>query len=205
MERVRDLVTGGGQRDLMAAFEGLIHPRETILRFGAPRVVLTEDPKAELDALFEHYVRHGFAKDANYEARLEKKVRESLKGLNLPAPFKTRKLGTDVYSVQFPLVQMINDRAAKAIKPLYLGLKTPNAIYDHADRWSVKLKRLEHFGLKPEKVLFAIQGPRPGDSTDAKKRHFAFQEVQEDLAQYAEIVLDQDHDSRQAIRDFAIQ
>ena len=45
----------------------------------------------------------------------------------------------------------------------------------------------------------------PGDSTDAKKRHFAFQEVQEDLAQYAEIVLDQDHDSRQAIRDFAIQ
>ena len=205
MERVRDLVTGGGQRDLMAAFEGLIHPRETILRFGAPRVVLTEDPKAELDALFEHYVRHGFAKDANYEARLEKKVRESLKGLNLPAPFKTRKLGTDVYSVQFPLVQMINDRAAKAIKPLYLGLKTPNAIYDHADRWSIKLKRLDHFGLKPEKVLFAIQGPHPGDSTDAKKRHFAFQEVQEDLARYAEIVLDQDDNSLQAIRDFAVQ
>ena len=205
MERVQDLTKKRDQRDLEAAFEGLIHPRETILRFGAPRVVLTEDPKAELEALFEHYVRHGFAKDANYEAELERRVRKSLQGLKLPAPFKTKKVGNDLYAVQFPLVQTLHDRPAKAIKPFYLGQQTANAIYDHADRWTVKLKRLDALGLKPEKVLFAIQGPRLGDTADDKKRCFAFQEVREDLANYAEIVLDQDNRSAQAIRSFALQ
>ncbi|KXJ42263.1 DUF3037 domain-containing protein [Marinobacter sp. Hex_13] len=208
MKRVRNLVAHGEQHNLLAAFDGLTHPRETILRFGTPRVVLTENPAAELDALFEHYVRHGFAKDANYEAELERKVKQCLQGLKLAAPFRNKKVGNDLYAVQFPLVQTLGNKATKAIKPFFLGQQTPNAIYDHADRWIAKLKRLEDMDLMPERVLFAVKGPQQtqvSDADDYRKRDFAFHEVRNELSSFAEIALDKDGNGIQAIRDFAVQ
>lgn len=208
MKRIRNLTAYGFKSDLMSAFDSLTHPRETILRFGAPRVVLTENPTQELEDLFEHYVRHGFAKDANYETELERKVRNCLKELKLAAPFRNKKVGNDLYAVQFPLVQTLGDKTAKAIKPFFLGQQTPNAIYDHADRWIAKLKRLEDMELMPERVLFAVKGPQQtqvSDADDYKKRDFAFHEVRNELARFAEIALDKDGNGIQAIRDFAVQ
>ena len=204
MKRIRDLTAHGFKCDPTKAFDSLTHPRETILRFGTPRVVLTDDPVQELDDLFEHYVRHGFAKDANYETELERKVKNYLKELKLAAPFKNKKVGNELFAVQFPFVQTINDREIKAIKPFYLGQQTPNAIYDHADRWIAKLKRLKDMQLMPERVLFAVKGPQITDSLDFRKRDFAFRDVRDELARFAEIALDKDGNGTQAIRDFAI-
>ena len=204
MKRIRNLTAHGFKSDLIKTFASLTHPRETILRFGTPRVVLTDNPTQELDDLFEHYVRHGFAKDANYETELERKVKHYLQELELAAPFKNKKVGNELFAVQFPFVQTINDRETKAIKPFYLGQQTPNAIYDHADRWIAKLKRLKDMQLMPERVLFAVKGPQITDSLDFRKRDFAFRDVRDELARFAEIALDKDGNGTQAIRDFAI-
>ena len=39
------------------AFANLIRPRENIVRYGAPQAVFTDDPAAELDALYQRSVR----------------------------------------------------------------------------------------------------------------------------------------------------
>ena len=58
--------------------------------------------------------------------------------------------------------------------------------------------------LMPERVLFAVKGPQITDSLDFRKRDFAFRDVRDELARFAEIALDKDGNGTQAIRDFAI-
>lgn len=198
---VRNEMAHGLRGTAGATFETITRPRETMLRFGAPRVVLTEDPQKELDSLFEHYVLHGFAKEANYEAELERRVKQLLQDLNLRAPFKPAKVGNDLFAVQFPLVQTLDGKPSKVIKPFFLGQATPGAIYQHGDQWLAKLARLKNMGLMPENILFALKGPALAGETQANQRK-AFEDIRQDLANLVIVTDARNGLDTETIRDF---
>ena len=59
-------------------FKEVVRTRETIVRFGEIRTVLTDDPKAKVEELFAFYVGRNFVTKKYQEQLLESKVRKLL-------------------------------------------------------------------------------------------------------------------------------
>lgn len=154
-------------------FIALTHPREAIIRFGAARPILTVDPARQLEELFDHYVERNFVTPEYIEQTIAKRIQKLLDGILLPAPFKSERIGDDQIYAHFPLVQRVNDRLTKVIKPFNLTQNEANAIYAHGDIWLQKVRRLRKRQLLPLDVLFTIAAPPFSDT----KRFDAYQEI----------------------------
>ena len=137
----------------------IIKPRETMLRFSASRVVLAEEPRAKILALYEYYVERNFVNREYQEQILERGVRGWLKEAKLLEGFHAARVGNDEYHAQFPFVAGPDDRPEKVIKPLNLDYAEASKIIDHGGQWIVRINALKKRELLPEKVLFAVKGP----------------------------------------------
>ncbi len=201
MERVREMLAHDTARGIdetvRTAFTSLVHPREAIVRFSPPRVLLAEVPERELERLFKHYVDRAFATPEYIEAAMVKRLSALLKDLDLQAPFRAAKIGDDEVHAKFPLVQRRGWEFRKVIKPFNLTQAEPNGIFDHGDAWVQKMRRLRDRRLLPPDVLFAVAGPTPADT----KRHGAFREICAELQRLD--VQTVEEGSRQRIVQFA--
>ena len=183
---------------LRQVFDSLIHPREAVVRFSAPRAVMTADPAAELARQFEHCVERAFATPEYVEKAMEKRIKHLLDGLQLAAPFAPQRVGDDAFYANFPLVQTQGDTLTKIIKPFRLNQDEPVDIYEHGDAWLQKIKRLRNRQLLPQDVLFAVKAPPQADA----KRHAAFAEICSDLLRLE--VQTVAEDAEREIADFAL-
>jgi hypothetical protein len=202
LTRVRGLVheqaSGPHRADqIRALLDGLVHPREAIVRFGPVRPVLTDDPQEELGKLFEYYVDRSFATAEYVEHSIAKRLHGLIAGLQLNSPFKAERIGDDQIHAHFPLVQRQQDLVAKVIKPFNLAQSEANGIFDHGDAWLQKIRRLRKRQLLPRDVLFAVAVP---PSTDIK-RYSAYQEICDELRMEDVQVVEQGAES--VILDFA--
>jgi Protein of unknown function (DUF3037) len=202
LTRVRRLVheqpSGPNRADqIRALLDGLVHPREAIVRFGPVRPLLTEDPRAELDKLFDYYVDRSFATPEYVEHSIAKRLHGLIANLQLSAPFRAERIGDEQIHASFPLVQRQHDQVAKVIKPFNLAQSEANGIFDHGDAWLQKIRRLRKRQLLPRDVLFAVAVP---PSTDIK-RYSAYQEICTELQMEDVQIVEQGADS--IILDFA--
>lgn len=165
---------------MRSLFDALVHPREAIIRFGSARALLTEDPQQAVEKLFGHYVGRDFVTHDYKEQTLTKRVRGLLDGLDLPAPFREKEIGDDYVHAQFPLVQVADEKAVKAIKPFFLAQEEPIKILKHGGLWVEQVKFLRRRQLLPDAVMFAVEGPEPSEGM----RFEAFEEICADLRGY---------------------
>jgi hypothetical protein len=121
-----------------------------------------------------------------------------LRGLPLEKPFQAHTLGNDETRARFPFVTMDGERAIKAIKPLFLAQDEPHKIFEHADFWLPKMRRLRARGLLPETTLISTEAPPEDDA----KRFKAFAEVRAELIGL-NLLTASAHDEA-AIRQFAL-
>jgi len=182
-------------------FAELVRPREGLLRFDLPRVVLAADPKAKLQELYDFYVERNFVTREDQERLLENKVRRLLFQQHLS--FSKGKLGDDDFAVPFPFVcrdqerffiggesdkakgldtSIPNLRSEKGtvrgiIKPLHLAHDDSNKILNHGGAWVDKIKRLKRRDQLPPQVLFAVKPPEQS----AERCFRAFREIRDDL------------------------
>lgn len=202
LQRVASVVanaTSTGRADhLRQVFDNLIHPREAMVRFSAPRAVMTADPTVELARQFEHCVERAFATPEYMEKAIEKRIKHLLDSLQLAAPFAPLRVGDDAFYANFPLVQQQGDTLTKIIKPFRLNQDEPVDIYKHGDAWLQKVKRLRNRNLLPDDVLFAVKAPPLTDT----KRHAAFEEIRNDLLNLE--VQTVDEDAEREITAFAL-
>lgn len=183
---------------LRQVFDSLIHPRESMVRFSAPRAVLADEPAQELVRQFDYYVDRAFATPEYVEQAIEKRLRALLGTLDLPQPFRPARVGDDEVYARFPLVQQRGDSVAKIIKPFNLNQSEPMGIFDHGDAWLQKVRRLRKRNLLPTSVLFAVVGPPPTDVS----RHAAFLEICSELR--AQDVIAVSEAEQVQIADFAL-
>ncbi|MCW7555951.1 DUF3037 domain-containing protein [Endozoicomonas gorgoniicola] len=140
------------------AFDSLVRPLETILRFSDERVKMVNTFDQVEDGLFGRFVMHDFAKAPDYEGELQRKIGQMLREINLEHKFKKRTLGTDAYRVTMPLVQKKEARY-RAVQPLFFNQNKPQAIIEHGNRWASKLDTLKDFGALPEEILIPVKKP----------------------------------------------
>ncbi len=205
LQRVEQLVTGSGSdqhgRDREGAFAlwgEVIKPRETILRFSEPRVVLAEAPERKLEALYEYYVERNFVTREYQEKAMDRAVRGWLREARMDARFTSARVGDDDYHVNFPFVAFDGDTPRKVIKPLNLEQDDATRIVDHGGQWVVRLNALKKRGLLPPAVLFTVDGP-----DDGAARGRACREVIGELVSTGALVTA--WADRQALIDFAAQ
>ena len=159
LTRLQKVLVSASPEVLLNTFAAAIHPREAIIRFGEQRGRLVDAPAKALEDLFSHYVEFGFLREQSPEQKLETRIQGLLKDFNLITPFKDGIIGAENgVCVRLPLIQTIEGKQVKAIKPLYLGQKNLNEMYTHGEQWVGKLKRLRKtVGWKGE-LLVTVDG-----------------------------------------------
>lgn len=173
-----DIFPAGNADAARQTFVALTHPREAIVRFAPARAVMAIAPEKALDDLFERYVEHAFATAEHREKVLEKRIGQLLRSLALPHPFQPQTLGDEDTRAHFPFVLVANGHPVKAIKPLALDQEAPHKIFEHADYWLPKIRRLRARGLLPQSTLLTLAGPTPND----EKRYKAYTEIRDEIS-----------------------
>lgn len=163
--------------EIRKLFEALVHPREALIQFSAPRARMADDPVSVLDKLFSYYVERSFVTQEYKEQILERRIRNLVHALDLPKPFKAVEVGDEFASAHFPLVQEDGYRAVKAIKPFYLAQSEPSKIIAHGGLWVDRIRRMRRRNTLPRALMFAIEPPAIED----QKRYTAFAEIRDDL------------------------
>lgn len=165
---------------LRTMFTALVQPREAIVRFSPGRVLLTDNPAQTLQDKFDHYVDHSFATPEYVEHTMNARLRDLLRGLDLPAQFKPARVGNDDVNAKFDFVQTIDDQHLKIIKALNLSQTDANDIAAHGDVWKGKIARLARLKQLPRDVLINVTLP-PVD----KPTHYELgQEIIHELLQH---------------------
>lgn len=168
LHRIRGLIEEGSQgapdpadRDALAQtlFNELVRPRESIIRFSEPGVVLTANPAAKLADLFGYYVQRSFATRKYRETVLEERMGQWLKQWRVGERFAREQIGSEEYHATFPFVEIQGDKPIRILKPLHLGHDSPSKIIDHGGQWAFRLGELRRRKLLPGRVLFAVEGP----------------------------------------------
>ena len=157
-------------------FNELVRPREAMLQFAEQRVVLADNPKEKLVQLFDHYIERNFVTKAYQERLLESTVRKLLFRGQIGTQYRSEKIGTPDFTVNFPFVLMADGKAQRIIKPLYLAQGDTTKILNHGGQWVDKVRRLRKRNALPKDVLFPVTAPQ----TDTKA-YDAFTEIRDDL------------------------
>src|SRR5476649_2866569 len=147
-----------------------------MLQFADQRVVLADDPKAKLLQLFDHYIERNFVTKEYQERLLENNVRKLLFNAKVGARYQRQKVGTEDFAVNFPFVDIIEGKAERVIKPLYLAQGDSTKILTHGGQWVDKIRRLRKRNALLPKVLFPVTQPAANS-----KPYYAFQEIKQDL------------------------
>jgi hypothetical protein len=158
LKRLQQALSHATPETLLNSFTAAIHPREAIIQFSPVRGRLIQDPAKALQQLFEHYVDFGFLRQQSPEEQLEQRIQAVLSNFELIAPFKDGKIGSEQLYVPLPLIQSINNKPNKAIKPLYLGQDSLNKLYAHGEYWAGRLERLRKVLGWEGKLLFTVDG-----------------------------------------------
>lgn len=160
LERIRDMAAARvDPATVRPLFDGLIRPREALLRFSEVRVVMAEDPDAMLTKLFARFIERDFVSKQYHDQILERGVRETLRKANLRQYFKEREVGNENLHIQVPFVHLRDGNPALAIKPLDLAKSDPNQVYEVGGHWVERIRRLGKHHLLPEEMLIVVQGP----------------------------------------------
>lgn len=195
----QELTASGSSPNLVRnMFDYLVHPREAIVRFGAPRAIMVDIPEVAIEQLFDYYVGRNFVTKEYQEEVITKRVSSIINALDLDIPFREERIGNEDFSVKFPLVQLEKSGAPlKLIKPLFLGHDEPSKIYNHGDGWIAKLRRLRMLRVLPKRMLFTLTHPDPS----YERRAAAAYNIKQELALMDIEVIDTNDEKK--IIDFA--
>lgn len=155
---------------IRAQLARLTSPREAIIRFDRTRVLLTEDPEAELHKKYEHFVEHSFVTPEYVEQTMNARLRGLLTNLALEVPFRDARIGDDTLNARFDFVQTLDGQHRKIIKALNLSQNDANDIAAHGDIWAGKIERLRKRNELPQDVLFNVALPEPDSARFAISR-----------------------------------
>lgn len=180
------------------AFEFLVKPRATLLRFSEIRTVITDSIDGTLNSIFGRMVSHSSASQVKNRQKLSSLLRSQLDSLRLERPFRKHKFAKSVFEATYDFIQL-NEQGEplKLIQPIDInGRLTPKEIFGVVDNNEVRLNRMASLGILPKKVLlpFSLNQNRTQE-VDA-----AWSIVKDELSSIGKLV---DIHNEAAIEEFA--
>lgn len=185
LRHIRTQIGDNGARDqslVLRVLQDLTKPRESMVRYAPLRMLMTDDPDAELKRLVARYVQRdgdGEGLRQRREEVLTRHVNKVLRAQHLAHVFEPDEVGPDEYPVQLPLVYERDGKVVAAIKPLDLTQDEPVKIYEHGGLWLGRLGRLKHLGALPAGMLVAVDGPNAADT----RRYQAYTDIVRELGE----------------------
>lgn len=178
-------------------FRELVRPRETVIRFSNAGTGLMDGADEFVTEIFNRYVLRMFAKGVEYQEELmQRHVAKTLREHRLITRFPEASVGNADYHVYFPFVYESRiGRPDRAIKPLNLGHAETTKIIEHGEAWLTRIRRLRRIKKAPERMLFPVHAPEPGD----RRRRAAFNEICAELEKL-EVLVVPETDDRQIVR-----
>jgi len=160
----------------MDFYDELIRPREDIIQYSKNRVLFSTDVIKTVESLFEHYVKHEFAYQENYEEEMKKRIQSLLKNYGFEKSFKNGYVGDEnKYKVHLPFV---STNAQAAIKPIHFKHSDPHQLIEHGLNWLMKITQLKRYGfIDPQNILFTYNPPEK----ESAKLFNAFNDVQNQI------------------------
>lgn len=163
LRHIRTQIGDSGARDqnlVLRVLQDLAKPRESMVRYAPLRMLMTDNPEADLNRLVGRYVqRNGEGLPQRREEALTRHVNKILRAKQLAHVFEPDEVGPEEFHVQLPLVYERDGRVLAAIKPLDLTQDEPVKVYEHGDLWVGRLRRLKHLGALPSGMLVPVEGP----------------------------------------------
>lgn len=166
-------------------FLELTRRRETVIKFGDLRGVLTDNPRAKLEELYGHYVERDFVTKEYRETVLERVMRKWLFSAGIGDRFEKLEVGNEDYHATFPFVEQVVTETKTALKPLNLAQEQPSKILEHGGQWLFRIQTLKRKGLLPKLVVFPVEGP-----TEDGPRKKAYTEITGELKSAGATVVD---------------
>lgn len=183
LRHIRKQVGSDGSRDqtlVLRVLQDLTNPRESMVRYSPLRMLMTDDPEAEMSRLVARYVqRNAEGLRQRREEVLTRHVSRVLRTQHLAHAFEPDEVGPDEFPVPLPLVYGRDGHVLAAIKPLDLTQDEPVKIYEHGDLWIGRLKRLKQLGALPAGMLVPVEGPEVDDA----RRHQAYADIVRELGE----------------------
>ena len=160
LDRIKHNLHQAPSEHIRLVAEHLARPREAIIQTSRVYACMANDEANKLSELFAYYIHHSFAKNQP-EEQLTQQIVAMVKSFRLAQPFCEAQIGNQEYRVSFPLVQKQAEQVHKIIKPIYLGQDDAAALYQKADSWLARFKRLRLFGWinQKTKILLPYQAP----------------------------------------------
>lgn len=198
LRRLQTYITCLTAKELAQQMQEITRPRETLIRYSELRsLYLEQKPAVVIEHLFERLVHRTFLTEEYQESLMVKLIRKQLKAEKL-THFKQDKIHDNFIEVTLPLVAKTND--VFVIKPLAFRQQTAIRLFDHAEQWLGRFRRLvNHNVLLKDNILLPLQGPKRNDG----KLFSAFREVERELAAFGVQTLD--HQDKAGISYFAKQ
>lgn len=169
LKRIAVAVQHGAVRSDIA-FQEVIRPRETLIRFSKPNAILIDGHPADaVSPLFKRFVERDFASREYDEQRLTSLIGSVLADASLKTYFREYPVGTSEFQVKFPFVHLNNGTPSIVIKPLHLAQKEPSKVRDHGLHWAARLQGLQRHHGMPSKLLFAVNAATQGNAASAAR------------------------------------
>ena len=163
LRHIRTQIGDSGARDqslMLRVLQDLTKARESMVRYAPLRMLMTDNPEAELNRLVARYVqRNGEGLPQRREEALTRHVNKILRAKQLAHVFEPDEVGPEEFHVPLPLVYEREGRVLAAIKPLDLTQDEPVKVYEHGDLWVGRLRRLKNLGALPAGMLVPVEGP----------------------------------------------
>lgn len=159
-----------GAQPLAQFFNYFTAKRESIFHFSPVRVVMTSNPKAEMERIYNKYVNHADYSKTRREEVLAKELKNSIERIDgLKNVFKSQTINGYFAKFSMPLVAKRNEIITRAIKPLAFEQTEPGKMMEHGDTWIMRVTRAaEENLLDLENVLFTIEEPENPSSGQIK-------------------------------------
>ena len=170
-------------------YAALTHAREGMVRQTARGTILTKDVEQWLDQTFKKMVlRVDLQHTPPEEQCLTTQITGLLRNWKLAKAWKEGRVGRDGYHAIFPFTYKPKDvdKVQRAIKPLFLGQHSATKILDHGDMWLQKVRRLRHFNLAPEIIVFPVHRPSNDDAQRADHAELVINDLKSEGAKIIE-------------------
>lgn len=167
----------------MALWRELTKPKSSQIALSSERVVLTEQPRAQLADLFARYVEHDFEARDKVDRVLDRRVLGWLKTAKLAERFRADAVGNEAFSAKFPFVERAGGNVLKVIKPLSLAQADSVKVFERGGAWVQRLHNLQRQRLLPELVLFTYDGNAEEDTLPGRARRDVLSDLRASGAQ----------------------
>jgi len=148
-------------------FTEVTRPRQALLRFSSVRTLLTDNPKSELEALYEKFIHRDFVTKQYKEQQMAVALKRSFSQKGLAFKYTEKRLKVNVREVTIPLGANTND-GLKLIKPLAFRQTRATQLFEHGEVWYNRICSLIDNGMvEVNNVLLPIDITR---ATKGEKR-----------------------------------